>query len=46
MLIEYVTRIINGLKLINENELKPEWVNSVDRFIKHFVWHTPDLIST
>jgi hypothetical protein len=46
VLIEYVNRIINGMKQINENECKNEWINQIDKFIKHYVWHTPDLKAT
>jgi hypothetical protein len=46
VLIEYVSRIINALKQLNETELKPLWVNSVDKFVRHNVWHTPDLLTS
>lgn len=43
VLIEYVQRIINDIKQLNESDLKLDWMTAIDRFIKHYVWHTPDL---
>jgi hypothetical protein len=46
VLIEYVSRVITALKSLQESDLRIDWVNAVDKFIKHYVWHTPDLKTT
>ena len=43
VLIEYVSRIINFLKSIPEGEVPVLWMTQIDKFIQHYVWHTPDL---
>ena len=42
ILIEYVERIMNALKQVNESSLKVSWRASLDKFISHYVWHNLD----
>ena len=43
VLIEYVSRLMIAVKSIKENTLKPQWKNSIEKFIKHYVWHSSDV---
>lgn len=43
VLIEYVSRIINFLKSVPEADVPVLWMTQIDKFIQHYVWHTPDL---
>ncbi len=42
ILIEYVERIMNALKQINETSLKVSWRQNLEKFISHYVWHNVD----
>ena len=46
MLIEYVNRVILKLKSSTESDLKTTWKVALDKFIKHYVWHSPDLTNS
>ena len=46
VLIEYVSRIIATVKVFSETDIPKEWSTAVDRFIQHYVWHTPCLLYT
>ena len=39
ILIEYVERLHNALKQINEANLKVSWKSCIDKFVGHYVWH-------
>lgn len=41
-MIEYVSRLMIALKSIRETAVKPIWKNSIEKFIKHYVWHSSD----
>ena len=46
VLIEYVDRLINTIKPLDEGALLKNhqaWRNSLERFITHYVWHTNDV---
>lgn len=43
VLIEYVARLMIAVKSIKENILRPIWKNSIEKFIKHYVWHSSDV---
>lgn len=43
VLIEYVNRIIIGLKKLSSAEKHPEIESVIELFIGYYVWHTPDL---
>ena len=46
VLIEYVDRLINTIKPLDESMLLKNhqtWRNSLERFITHYVWHTNDV---
>ena len=43
VLIEYVHRLMIAVKSIKEVILKPQWKNQIEKFIKHYVWHTSDV---
>lgn len=42
VLIEYVARLMIAIKSIREKLLRQSWKNSIDKFIRHYVWHTSD----
>ncbi len=42
ILIEYVERIMNALKQINETSLKITWRACIEKFIMHYVWNSSD----
>lgn len=42
VLIEYVARLMIAVKSIKENMLRPVWKNQIEKFIKHYVWHSSD----
>lgn len=43
MLIEYVARLMIAVKSIKESMLRQSWKNSIEKFVKHYVWHTSDV---
>ena len=43
VLIEYVHRLMIAVQSIKEVMLKPQWKNQIEKFIKHYVWHTSDV---
>jgi hypothetical protein len=43
VLIEYVARLMIAIKSIKEKLLKQSWKICIDKFIKHYVWHTGDI---
>jgi hypothetical protein len=43
VLIEYVNRIINGLKKLIPTDNNNDIEKVVELFIGYYVWHTPDL---
>lgn len=40
VLIEYVERLINAIKQINDGLLKTYWKQVLEKFINHYVWNT------
>jgi len=40
ILIEYVERLMNEIKNVNDNDLKASWKNQIEKFITHYVWHS------
>ncbi|CAI2370039.1 unnamed protein product [Moneuplotes crassus] len=46
LLIEYSSRVVKVLRLINEEDLELAHKNVVERFIKHKAWVTTDLAQT
>lgn len=40
ILIEYVERLMNEIKNVNDNDLKGTWKNQIEKFITHYVWHS------
>lgn len=44
ILIEYVDRLIIELKKLQENDYKPNWKTSIEKFITHYVWHSQDAV--
>jgi len=43
VLIEYVGRLMIAVKSIKEHMLRPLWKNQIEKFIKHYVWHSSDV---
>ena len=43
VLIEYVHRLMIAVQSIKEVMLKAQWKNSIEKFIKHYVWHSSDV---
>ena len=44
VLIEYVTRLINKIKIIDETKLTIQENESIESFVSHYVWHNEDII--
>lgn len=42
VLIEYVARLMIAIKSIREKLLRQSWKHCIDKFIRHYVWHTSD----
>ena len=43
ILIEYVDRLMNQLKVMgDENLLQEQWKKAIEKFITHYVWHSQD----
>jgi len=42
VLIEYVSRLMIAVKSIKEHMLRAQWKNAIEKFIKHYVWHSSD----
>lgn len=43
ILIEYVDRLMNQLKIMNDEVLLQEtWKKAIEKFITHYVWHSQD----
>lgn len=42
VLIEYVARLMIAIKSIREKLLRQSWKHCIDKFIKHYVWHSSD----
>lgn len=43
ILIEYVDRLMNQLKLMGEEQLlQDQWKKAIEKFITHYVWHSQD----
>ena len=45
ILIYYISRIVLELKTWGESNLKPSWKRSIEKFITHNVWYSPESIS-
>jgi methyl coenzyme M reductase subunit D len=43
VLIEYVARLMIAVKSIKEQMLRPAWKVQIEKFIKHYVWHSSDV---
>lgn len=43
VLIEYVARLMIAIKSIKEKLLRQSWKQCIDKFIRHYVWHTSDV---
>ena len=46
VLIEYVSRIIKALRGTTEDRVAREDKTAIEKFVTHYVWHTPDLGKT
>ena len=46
VLIEYVSRLIKALRGSAEDRIAKEDKSAIERFVTHYVWHTPDLGKT
>ncbi len=44
ILIEYVDRLIHEIQDVSDNDLKPYWKTSIEKFITHYVWHSQDAV--
>lgn len=42
VLIEYVSRLMIALKSIRDSAIKQQWKSAIEKFIKHYVWHSSD----
>lgn len=40
ILIEYVERLMNEIKNVDDNALKQTWKTQIETFITHYVWHS------
>jgi len=40
ILIEYVDRLMNEIKNVDDSALKPTWKIQIEKFITHYVWHS------
>ena len=45
ILIEYVERLMNEIKNVNDNDLKGSWKGQIEKFITHYVWHSQDPVA-
>ena len=45
ILIEYVERLMNEIKNVNDNDLKGTWKSQIEKFITHYVWHSQDPVT-
>jgi anti-sigma28 factor (negative regulator of flagellin synthesis) len=45
ILIEYVERLMNEIKNVDEGGLKPSWKTQIEKFITHYVWHSQDPVT-
>ena len=45
ILIEYVERLMNEIKNVNDNDLKTTWKTQIEKFITHYVWHSQDPVA-
>lgn len=45
ILIEYVERLMNEIKSVNDNDLKGTWKTQIEKFITHYVWHSQDPVA-
>lgn len=45
ILIEYVERLMNEIKNVDDNGLKPAWKTQIEKFITHYVWHSQDPVT-
>lgn len=43
ILIEYVHRLMVAVQSIKESMIKPQWNHQIEKFVKHYVWHTSDV---
>lgn len=43
VLIEYVHRLMVAVQSIKESMIKPQWRNQIEKFAKHYVWHSSDV---
>jgi predicted metal-dependent hydrolase len=43
VLIEYVARLMIAVKSVKEHLMRPAWKNQIEKFIKHYVWHSSDV---
>jgi hypothetical protein len=46
VLIEYVHRLMLAVQSIKEPAFRPQWKVQIEKFIKHYVWHTSDVRRT
>ena len=42
ILIEYVQRVLDVLKLLSDEELSNSQLEKIQKFISHYVWHSKD----
>lgn len=45
ILIEYVERLMNEIKNVDDAGLKPNWKTQIEKFITHYVWHSQDPVT-
>lgn len=43
VLIEYVHRLMQAVQSIRDTMMKPQWKIQIEKFVKHYVWHTSDV---
>ena len=43
ILIEYVQRLVKTLVHVSEEVLTLQHVDKMEKFIQHYVWHSPDV---
>jgi len=36
---------MNEIKNVNDNDLKSNWKNQIEKFITHYVWHSQDPVA-
>jgi len=42
ILIEYVERLMSGIRALSEEGMSDLWKVALEKFITHYVWHSQD----